>query len=418
MSIARQPASCGASASVVDDASPAAVAVHHAPDLSHASLAPLLALVEAHPLWQCRLFAACQAGELTLSDFRYLFGQYHEYSRNFTRYLAGVVASCDSDYLRARLTQNLWEEGGGMKPERRHSQLFRSFLVDTLGIAQPEQVAIADFTRRFVQRCLSASSSADLTYSAAFLSLGTEHLVRRIYTLFVQGLRTAGLADEQLDFFHLHIACDDAHAEVLSQVLLHTHAQPGWVERATAGLQEALSARLDFFESVYDQLQRRDLEALVERVTARKSLLPTGADLAAYRHAADTPGAALYQNHNQRLNIDFTVERVSCPGAQALDPRIVRIPAGRNNERHRHAHESLFHIISGSGEVHIGDRSVPVQAGDLAFVPRWEVHQTRNTGATELVILAITDFGLTSAILGNYDRTTRLAHHGSNAPTD
>ena len=122
MSIARQPASCGASASVVDDAAPAAIAVHHAPDLSHASLAPLLALVEAHPLWQCRLFAACQAGELTLSDFRYLFGQYHEYSRNFTRYLAGVVASCDSDYLRARLTQNLWEEGGGTKPERRHSE--------------------------------------------------------------------------------------------------------------------------------------------------------------------------------------------------------------------------------------------------------------------------------------------------------
>ena len=59
-----------------------------------------------------------------------------------------------------------------------------------------------------------------------------------------------------------------------------------------------------------------------------------------------------------------------------------------------------------------------MQAGDLAFVPRWEVHQTRNTGATELVILAITDFGLTSAILGNYDRTTRLAHNGNNAPNE
>jgi len=47
-------------------------------------------------------------------------------------------------------------------------------------------------------------------------------------------------------------------------------------------------------------------------------------------------------------------------------------------------------------------------------VPRQVFHQTRNTSADkELVILAITDFGFTSAVLGDYDKRTRLAEGGS-----
>ena len=66
-------------------------------------------------------------------------------------------------------------------------------------------------------------------------------------------------------------------------------------------------------------------------------------------------------------------------------------------------------ITSGRGEVRIGQRVEPVAAGDVVFVPRWIFHQSRNTdSAEELVILAITDFGLTSAVLGNYDRRIRL----------
>jgi oxalate decarboxylase/phosphoglucose isomerase-like protein (cupin superfamily) len=91
----------------------------------------------------------------------------------------------------------------------------------------------------------------------------------------------------------------------------------------------------------------------------------------------------------------------------------VRIPPGRNNEYHRHAHESLFVVLEGEGEVLIGKRWTPVRAGGIAFVPRSIFHQTRNVSATEdLVVLAITDFGFTSAVLGDYDKRTRVAEGG------
>ena len=58
--------------------------------------------------------------------------------------------------------------------------------------------------------------------------------------------------------------------------------------------------------------------------------------------------------------------------------------------------------------------SLALEPGGLAFVPRWHFHQSRNLSETdELVILAITDFGLTKAVLGDYDNRTRLAVNGA-----
>ena len=121
----------------------------------------------------------------------------------------------------------------------------------------------------------------------------------------------------------------------------------------------------------------------------------------------------LYRNRNPKLNIDFSVEVLDFPGTQTFDARIVRIAAGCNNEMHKHAHESLFFIISGEAEVRIGIEAVRVNSGGVAFVPRWAFHQTSNMSQTEeLVILAITDFALTKAVLGDYDKRTRLAVEG------
>lgn len=129
-------------------------------------------------------------------------------------------------------------------------------------------------------------------------------------------------------------------------------------------------------------------------------------------------GAPMYENDNdnEKLNISFRVERLEFPDIKTMDPRVVRIPPGKNNERHRHAHESLFVVLEGEGDVLVGETWVPMRSGEVALVPRWIFHQSRNTSKTEdLVLLAITDFGLAASILGNYDRRQRLAQGGADA---
>ncbi|HEV7555413.1 MAG TPA: hypothetical protein VGO00_08170, partial [Kofleriaceae bacterium] len=45
---------------------------------------------------------------------------------------------------------------------------------------------------------------------------------------------------------------------------------------------------------------------------------------------------------------------------------------------------------------------LPVRAGDSVLVPRWAMHQTQNTGGTEMRFLAVTDFNFSQrAYLGD-----------------
>ncbi|MEM7677422.1 MAG: cupin domain-containing protein [Myxococcota bacterium] len=162
-------------------------------------------------------------------------------------------------------------------------------------------------------------------------------------------------------------------------------------------------------------------EALQTLVSKAKSRQALGADLPAddFVRSLQAERPQMYRNHNERLNIDFTVERLGFAEQQTMDPRVVRIAPQRNNELHKHAHESLFVVLEGEGEVRLGEAWRTVRAGDFVFVPRWIFHQTRNTSArNELVVLAVTDFGFTSAILGDYDKRTRLSQSGDQASSD
>ena len=133
--------------------------------------------------------------------------------------------------------------------------------------------------------------------------------------------------------------------------------------------------------------------------------------------AAATVTADTHYNHrNPDLGIDFLVEKLGFKVLQAMDARVVRIAPHASNEKHRHAHESIFVVINGEGELSLGNDCLRLQSGSVAYVPRWITHQTHNTSDTkELTLLAITDFGLTSAILGDYDARTRLRNQGSDA---
>ncbi|MDG2333693.1 MAG: cupin domain-containing protein [Myxococcota bacterium] len=154
---------------------------------------------------------------------------------------------------------------------------------------------------------------------------------------------------------------------------------------------------------------------LIDRAEARQPL-GVEASPSDWVRPTTSSGKSLYSNKNDRLKIDFSVERAAFPEAQTVDPRIIEIAPGSCNERHKHAHESLFFVLEGSGEVLVGENWNPVKKGDLAFVPRWIMHQTRNNSEDEpMRVLAVTDFGFTSAVLGDYDRRTRLALAGADA---
>jgi pyrroloquinoline quinone (PQQ) biosynthesis protein C/mannose-6-phosphate isomerase-like protein (cupin superfamily) len=353
-------------------------------------LAALRRLQDQHPLWRCALLSGFAQGALSRDDLRYIYSQYHLYSSSFTRYIAAVMTNCENDLFRAQLSENLWEEGGGCEPERRHAQIFRNFLGRSLGIDDVKQIAYAPFTRQFVREYLDFAIRGDAMSGAAFLSLGTEGIVARMYQIMRGGLRLAGIPDDELEFFDLHIACDDAHAVTLENMMVSYAHEPGWFEVCRIAMTCALDLRLEFFDNLFEALQQRRLEPMLARMHGHASLARGLSDEAlCHRPSGDT--IAMYANEVEKLNIKFTVERLPLT-AEVLDPRMVRIPAGKFNEKHKHAHETLIHVLEGRGQILVDDRVFPVEPGDTVLVPRWSLHQTQNLGTTELRFLAVTDF--------------------------
>ena len=105
------------------------------------------------------------------------------------------MAGCPDDYYRSRLAHNLWEEGGMLRPEERHAQIFRDFLKQGLGLT-PGEFPPEPFTERFVEQYLEVCRTGTPAFVSAFLALGTEAIVPTLYTSLRQGLRRAGVGED------------------------------------------------------------------------------------------------------------------------------------------------------------------------------------------------------------------------------
>ncbi len=76
-------------------------------------------------------------------------------------------------------------------------------------------------------------------------------------------------------------------------------------------------------------------------------------------------------------------------GAPHFFMRQFRVAPGGHTPLHRHDYEHEVYVVAGTGEVQGGDRSEPIRAGRVVFVPANETHQFRNPGAEDLVFLCL-----------------------------
>jgi mannose-6-phosphate isomerase-like protein (cupin superfamily)/pyrroloquinoline quinone (PQQ) biosynthesis protein C len=365
----------------------------------------LQTLSDTHKLWNNPLLQACLNGRLTLEDFKYLFSQYYFYSRNFTKLLAAAMVNCDSDYFRSIIVKNLFEESGGQNIEMRHSEIFRKFLVDTLGI-NLERIDFEPYTELFFSQYLDLCIHSGSTKGAAILSFGTEGIVAKLYAIFKKGLVKIGIKDDALTFFNIHIACDDEHALTLKEIVLSHRNEDNWLLHCKEAIYQALNLRDQFFTNIYKNIQSRRFYHLIEKISAPNKAYLYSDNLDLLHHNIEGINNKLYENVDLNKNINFTVDRIPF-GADVLDPRVVHIPIGFNNELHSHAHETVFLILEGNGEVLINDNILNIKSGDVVFVPRWAEHQTRNTGDRPLKFFAITDYGFTKRLEQNTESVYR-----------
>ncbi len=74
------------------------------------------------------------------------------------------------------------------------------------------------------------------------------------------------------------------------------------------------------------------------------------------------------------------------------------LPPGAAVGRHFHRQtEEVYYILSGTGEMTVGDETAEVSAGDAVYIPVENVHTLKNTGSEPMKILLVCgaahDFG-------------------------
>jgi pyrroloquinoline-quinone synthase len=199
----------------------------------------------------------CADGTVTLDELRSFLVQHGKYSRYFTRYLCALISQLDEGDDVLRLAENLTEElGYGADAQTRtpHSRIYAGMLED-FGIdlnAHPVYPETQNLIDTMFMLCRQPRGTAGL----GAMCLGAEGLVPAVYSRIVEGFRRRGVEPRRLEFFSIHIECDDDHAATMYDILARqTRESPSCRITALNAGDIAVSARLRFFDALMKRVQ-------------------------------------------------------------------------------------------------------------------------------------------------------------------
>lgn len=231
-------------------------------DLRHAMLEDsknsLIQQVRSHPFLE-----RCQDGQVSLEEMKIFLVQQGLYSAYFTRYLCALMSNLPSNHEVLELAENLFEELG-LEPGNQstpHHLIYRDML-QRFGLsldgaeAMPGTIALID---AMMWHCKNANPA----YGLGALCLGAEALVPPLYSDILRGFKGCGVPEKDVDFFRIHVECDDGHAETIRDIMVEVAKDDAEQMQImlTAG-RTLVDARLNFFSGVEEQFKSRSSRQL------------------------------------------------------------------------------------------------------------------------------------------------------------
>lgn len=191
----------------------------------------------------------CQNSQISREELDNFVQQHHIYSRCFTRFLAALLANIDDDDHRLALTQNLFDEMGlGDAGTLPHSKLYRN-MMDNMGLIPCTNPLPS--TQHLVDTMFDCCKSPNYMVALGALCLGAEGIVPFLYQKIVDGFLSVGESLSTLQFFTLHIECDDGHAETMNEIItLELQKTPTGLLDLNYGAEKMIQARVEFLEGL------------------------------------------------------------------------------------------------------------------------------------------------------------------------
>jgi len=212
--------------------------------------ARLNAQVIEHPF-----LARCADGSISWAALSRFLIQHGKYARYFTRYLCALISQLDEDDDVLRLAANLVEELGQSADSRvPHSRLYAEMLrsFDLTLSDQPVYPETQNLIDTMFMLCRQQGGAPGL----GALCLGAEAIVPATYERIIAGFRSHGVPDKALEFFTIHVQCDDEHARTMSEIINRiTGGSPRHHVSVMSAGEIAVAARLRFFDALVREVQ-------------------------------------------------------------------------------------------------------------------------------------------------------------------
>ena len=195
---------------------------------------------------------------------------YYGYSAHFPRYLTTVISRLEEPEHRAALLRNLTEESGSYEEHELqelethgvqrewiegvpHPVLFRRFC-EAIGANLTQSEGNADQVIIWREMLLNVLGHGTPAEAVGALGLGTEGIVREIYSPITRAIQRLSLPPRDTVFFPLHTVIDDDHQATLLSIAR------SYARRAHADLRRGMLKALQLRSVFWDWLYARALD--------------------------------------------------------------------------------------------------------------------------------------------------------------
>ncbi|MGZ4128949.1 MAG: iron-containing redox enzyme family protein [Actinomycetota bacterium] len=162
---------------------------------------------------------------------------------NFKRCVAAVYAKAEPRDVRELMLENLLEEHGEGDPSRDHAQLVARFgRAMGADLPTPYDLDPIPESRQWVERILKICLEEEFVVGLAALSYGIEARTRTMAFLGAIYRDKYGIAEEDLEFFFMHLEADEEHAGRAIELIRKYCTREEQLEQSKRAVAEVLDA--------------------------------------------------------------------------------------------------------------------------------------------------------------------------------
>jgi pyrroloquinoline-quinone synthase len=247
---------------------------------ARAFLAELRREVETHPAVNHPFLARVAKVPFTREDYRVMGLQHYALVENFTAYMEHLLLAAPDSDAKQWLAKVLVDEYGERSDNQDHAALYRGFL-RAAGAAPGEEhsTRLHPAVTGFIRTHYRLAREEPFLVGLGAIGPGHEWAIPKMFPRIVAGLRRAGFAEEEIDYFTLHLGQDEDHGAWLEEALARYAEDPRSRAEIRRGTLISLEARCRFWSGVQDKVVRwRQPRNVHLRTVSHPARAPRGAE--------------------------------------------------------------------------------------------------------------------------------------------